>query len=247
MKKNRSNSIIFKAVSKNFWNILRYYPKMIYMANHQKKYSTDELYAYCLKLIKLLIDTCNIKIEVFGLENIPKKDGFFLCSNHQEKFDPLAIWYTFPRKIGVILNDKACHRPFIREVTFLIKSRRLIHNDLKSILVHFKEITEDLGDGINYMIFPEGDYEKETNVLGEFHSGSFKSPKKAKSPILPVVLVDSYRIFDKGYKTTKPIQVHYLKPIMPEEFKGLSTSEISDLVKSRIQEKINEEANKITN
>ena len=236
----KSTSIIIKAVSKNFWNILRFYPKMIYMANHQEKYSSDERYSYCLKLIKLLIDTCNIKINVFGFENIPKEDGFYLCSNHQEKFDPLAIWYSFPRQIGVILNDKACHRPFIREVTYLIKSRRLIHSDMHYILNSFKEITEDLIRKENYMIFPEGDYETETNKLSSFHSGCFKSPQKAKCPILPVVLVDSYRIFDRGYKTTKPIQVHYLKPIMPEEIEGMTTAEISKFVKSKIQNKIDE-------
>lgn len=217
---------------------------MVYMANHQKKYSDDERYEYCLKLIKMLIDTCKIKVNVFGLENIPQEDGFYLCSNHQEKFDPLAIWYTFPRQIGVILNDKACHRPFIREVTYLIKSRRLVHTDMHSILVNFKEITDDLVQKQNYMIFPEGDYEQEENTLSEFHSGCFKSPQKAKCPIIPVVLVDSYKIFDKGYKTTNPIQVHYLKPILPHEFEGMTTAQISNLVKSRIQEKINEESAK---
>ena len=236
----KSTSIIIKAVSKNFFNILRYYPKMMFMANHHKKYTTEEKYSYCLKLIKLLIDTCHIKINAFGLENIPENDGFYICSNHQEKFDPLAIWYSFPRQTGVILNDKACHRPFIREVTYLIKSRRLIQSDMHSILENFKEITEDLKQKENYMIFPEGDYETEENKLSEFHSGCFKSPQKAQCPIVPVVLVDSYRIFDKGYKTTKPIQVHYLKAIMPEEIKNLSTAEISKLVKSRIQNKIEE-------
>lgn len=236
----KSTSIIIKAVSKNFFNILRYYPKMVYMANHQSKFTKEERYEYGLKLIKLLIDTCKIKIVPYGLENIPSDDGFYLCSNHQEKFDPLAIWYSFPRQTGVILNDKACHRPFIREVTYLIKSRRLIQSDMHSILNNFKEITEDLIQKENYMIFPEGDYETEENKLSEFHSGCFKSPLKAKCPIVPVVLVDSYRIFDKGYKTTKPIQVHYLKPIMPEEIADLSTTEISKLVKSRIQNKIDE-------
>ena len=235
----KSTSIIIKAVSKNFWNILRFYPKMIYMANHQEKYSSDERYSYCLKLIKLLIDTCNIKINVFGFENIPKEDGFYLCSNHQEKFDPLAIWYSFPRQVGVILDDVACHRPFIREVCRLIKSQKLIKHNPHSIVQVYSQITKELKSGINYMVFPEGGYEKEYGKLGEFHPGSFKSPQRAHCPILPVALIDSFKIFDRGFHTTLPIQVHYLKPIAPEEYEGMSTTEIAAIVKSRIQEHLN--------
>lgn len=238
--KNRSSSIIFKAVSKNFINILIHYPKMIYMSCHPEKYSSEEQYDYCLKLIKLLIDTCNIKIEVSGLENIPKDDGFYLCSNHQEKFDPLAIWYAFPRHIGVILNDEATHRPFIREVCKLIKSRKLKNNDLHSLVTCFSDITKDLTSGINYMIFPEGWYESDYTQLSEFRSGCFKSPQRAHCKILPVALIDSYKIFDKGYKTTNPIQVKFLEPIEPENYANLKTQEIAAIVQSKIQKVVTE-------
>jgi 1-acyl-sn-glycerol-3-phosphate acyltransferase len=35
--------------------------------------------------------------------------------------------------------------------------------------------------------------------------------------------------------------VHYLKPICYEEYKGMKTQEIADLVKIRIEEKIQQE------
>lgn len=237
---DRSFPIIFKAVSKNFFNILIHYPKMIYMSLHPDKYSPEEQYDYCVKLIKLLIDTCHVKIEAIGLENIPKEDGFFLCSNHQEKFDPLAIWYAFPRKIGVILNDEATHRPFIREVCKLIKSQKLKNQDLHSLVKCFSEITKDLLSGINYMIFPEGWYESEYTQLTDFRPGCFKSPQRARCKILPVALIDSYKIFDKGYKTTNSIQVRFLKPIEPEEYANLKTNEIAAIVQSKIQEVVTE-------
>ena len=236
-KKSHGASILFKAVSRNFFKILRYYPKMVYMAFHQDKYSDEEMYAYCVKLIKCAMDTCHFKVETYGLENIPQEDGLYVCSNHQEKFDPLAIWYTFPRQVGVILNDEVTHRPFIREVCRLIKSKKLIH-DSRAVVQLYSEITADLKDGRNYMIFPEGGYEANVPELSEFHPGSFKSAQRAHCPILPVALVDSFSIFDKGYKTTRPIQVRYLKPIMPAEYEGMNTTEIAGLVKSRIQEEL---------
>lgn len=235
-KKNRSASILFKAVSKNFLNICRVYPKLIHMANHLDKFTEEEKYNFGISIIKLVMDTCGIKVEAFGLENIPQQDGIYLCANHQEKFDPLAIWYTYPRKMGVILDDKATHRPFISELCKIIKAQKLHRRDVRSTIQSINSITADLKSGTNYMIFPEGGYELEEKVLGEFKSGSFKSPMRAHCPILPVCIIDSYCIFDKGYKSTKPIQVHYLKPIMPEEFENLTTHELAELVKSRIKE-----------
>ncbi|MBP5402624.1 MAG: 1-acyl-sn-glycerol-3-phosphate acyltransferase [Treponema sp.] len=231
----RSVPILFKTISKNFGNILRLYPKMMWVADHPKKYSEDERYEFCMFLIKTLIESAGVMVRAFGLENIPAQDGFYVCANHQEKFDPLAIWYTFPRKIGVILDDRATHRPFIREVCKLVRSKKLHYRRPKKIFKAISEVTEELKNFINYMVFPEGNYEEVSGVLSEFHAGSFKSPKNAKCPIVPVAIIDSYKIFDRGFTTTLPIQVHYLKPIMPVEFEKLTTSQIAELVKSRIQ------------
>ena len=236
--KNRSSSIIRKTVFLNLFNIPKYFPKMHYMANHLEKYSYDQTYDYCLKVIKAVLDSSLIKIKPYGLDNIPNDDGFYLCSNHQEKFDPLVIWYTFPRKVGVILNDAACHRPAIREVCKLIKTQRLIHNNMHSILTSFNNVTKEIKSGFNYLVFPEGAYEREYNKLSEFHKGCFKSPFRAHCPIIPIALKNSFFIFDKGLHTSKPIEVHYLKPILYEEYKNLTTLEISLLVKERIRDEL---------
>ena len=235
MNKKRSASILFKAISRNFFRILVYYPKMVYMAFHQHKYTADQMYAYCLKMITFAVDSAGLKVQAYGLENIPEKDGFYICANHQEKYDPLAIWYCFPRQLGVILDDLATHRPFIREVCRLIKSKKLIKHNAHSIVRAYSEITKELKQGQNYMVFPEGGYEEEAGKLSEFMPGSFKSPQRAHCVILPVAIIDSYKIFDRGFHTTNPIQVHYLKPIAPEEYEGMATTEIAALVKDRIQ------------
>ncbi len=234
-RKNRSAAILFKALIRNFFKIFAYYPKMVFMALFNKKYSDEVKYAYGKKIVHCAVDTSGIKIEAFGMENIPEKDGLYICSNHQEKFDPLAIWYTFPRQTGVILDDVATHRPFIREICVLIKSQKLVKNDVHSMVSAYTEITKNLKAGVNYMLFPEGGYEEEDGVLGEFHAGSFKSAQRAHCTILPVAIIDSFRIFDKGFKTSRPIQIHYLKPIQPEEYDNMTTTEIAELVKARIQ------------
>ena len=235
MKKvERSKSIIKKTVFRNLINIVIYYPRMIYMSKHLEKYTYDQTYNFSVKVIKAVIKNAGVKVKSYGQENLPKEDGYYLCANHQEKFDPLAIWYTFPHQLGVILNDAACHRPAIKELCCLIKTQKLIQNNMHSILSSFSTVTKELKNGTNYLVFPEGAYELEYNKLSQFHSGCFKSPYRAKCPIVPVTIKNSFRIFDKGLRTTEPIEVHYLKPIYHNEYENLTTKELAELVRTRI-------------
>ena len=61
----------------------------------------------------------------------------------------------------------------------------------------------------------------------EFHRGSFKCATKAQCPILPIALIDSFKVLDQ--KGSKPVnvQIHYLKPIPYEEYKEMNTAELA--------------------
>ena len=85
------------------------------------------------------------------------------------------------------------------------------------------EVAEEVAAGRRYIIFPEGGYFHNHNEVREFKPGCFKSAMKAKAPIVPVVLIDSYKVFEVW--SIKPVttQVHYLPAITYEEYKGKST------------------------
>ena len=61
---------------------------------------------------------------------------------------------------------------------------------------------------------------------------------KAKCPIVPVALIDTYKAFDTGSAEPLTVQVHFLKPMHYEEYKDMKSKEIAELVKQRIQDKI---------
>lgn len=60
----------------------------------------------------------------------------------------------------------------------------------------------------------------------------------AKAPIVPVVLIDSYKVFNSFNMKPVTVQVRFLKPIRYEEYKTMKTMEIANIVKSRIEEEI---------
>ncbi len=102
------------------------------------------------------------------------------------------------------------------------------------------KIITEVKDGRRYLIFPEGGYADNKNNLLKFHPGSFKIPVKTKCPIIPVAIYDSYKPFTINSIRRVTTQVHYLKPIYYEQYSGMSTREISDLVFERINNKIDE-------
>ena len=93
--------------------------------------------------------------------------------------------------------------------------------------------------GRNFVIFPEGTRSRKGNEILDFKAGTFKSAVKAGCPIIPVALVNSFRPFDISSIKKETVQVHFLKAIYPEQYMGLKTVEIADLVHERIQEEIN--------
>ena len=101
-------------------------------------------------------------------------------------------------------------------------------------------VTKEVEAGRNYLIFPEGTRSRNGNEMLEFHGGSFRCATKSKCPIVPIALVDSFKVLDE--KGSKPVsmQLHYLKPIPYEEYQGMKPAEVAELVKERIAEKIRE-------
>ena len=178
----------------------------------------------------------NINLKVSGKENIPKENGFLMYGNHQGMFDILAIAATCDNPLGAVLKKELAEIPFLKQIKECTKSFPMDREDIKQSMGVILKVIEEVKKGRNYLIFPEGTRSKTGNHLLEFHSGSFKCAVKAKCPIVPVAFVDSFKVLDQ--KGCKPVtvQIHYLEPIMYEEYKDMKTVELANLVKSSIEE-----------
>ena len=99
-------------------------------------------------------------------------------------------------------------------------------------------VTKEVKNGRNYLIFAEGTRSKNGNHPQEFKGGSFKAAMKAKCPIVPVALIDTYKAFDTGSVAPLTVQVHFLEPIPYEEYKEMKSTEIAAEVKRRIEKNI---------
>ena len=229
-------------VIKNLHRIPFLYGKLCKYAKAPENYTEEEMYRHIQRILQLAAKAGNVTVEVHGRENIPAESGFIMYGNHQGMFDVMAVVADMHHPMSAVFKTELKDIPLIREIAACLKGLPMDRDDVRQSLEVIRTVTKEIQAGRNYIIYPEGTRSKNGNVMGEFHHGSFRCATTAKCPVLPVCVIDTHKVLDQ--KGSKPItvQMHYLKPIMPEEYKGMKTNQLADLVKSRIQECLDEYA-----
>ena len=215
--------------------------RMRYEADHPEKYSERQRYELDQRAVHIMCNTGKISTVCHGKENLPKEGGYIMYPNHQGKFDALAIIICHEAPCSIVMDIKKSKSILVREFIDLLQGKRLDKTNVRQAMTIIREVANEVKEGKRYIIFPEGGYELNTkNRVTDFKPGSFKSATMSKAPIVPVALIDSYKVFNSLNFMPVTVQVHFLKPIFYEEYKGMKTHEIAQLVKSRIEDKIAE-------
>lgn len=229
---------IVTMVLKNFPIVPGAWQKLCRYAKHPEKYSEEEMYRHIQYILKRAVRGGNIDLQVSGTENIPKEGGFMLYANHQGMFDVLAVAATCDIPVGAVLKKELYDIPFLHQVAICTKSFPMDREDVRQSLTVIQSVIREVKAGRNYLIFPEGTRSRNGNQMGQFHSGSFRCATRSKCPIVPVALVDSFKVLDQKGSKPVTVQIHYLKPICWEEYGNLKTTELAALVKKRIAQAI---------
>lgn len=231
---------ILLMVFRNILLVPIFWIKLCYHASHVDKYTEEEHF----KLLKFIDHRANkggnVTIDAHGLENIPKEGGCILFPNHQGMYDTLAIMEVCPRPFSVVAKKELANIQFLKQVFACVKAYAIDREDVRQGLKVIMNVADDVKNGKVFIIFPEGTRSKNGNQVGEFKGGSFKAATKAKCPIVPVALIDSFKPFDTNSIKPVTVQVHFMEPLLYEEYKDMKTTEIAELVQNRIQKKINE-------
>ena len=180
----------------------------------------------------------NVTLEVHGIENVPKEDGFIFYPNHQGLFDILTFYKSCPKPFAVVIKKEAKDVILLKQVLQATGSQAMDRDDIRQSMQVINQVAKEVQEGRNYLIFAEGHRSKEGNKLLDFKGGSFKAAQKAKCPIVPCALINSFVPFDA--KSIRPVTVTliYMKPMYYDEYQHMNTNEIACEVKHRIEETI---------
>ena len=210
--------------------------RLCYVAAHADKYPEQKRYDMLRFIVKRANKGGNVLIDVHGQDNIPKENGFMFYPNHQGMYDVLAIVEACTTPFSVVAKKEVENVQFLKQVFACMKAYMMDRNDVRQSMQVIIDVSKEVANGRNYLIFAEGTRSKLGNKLLDFKGGSFKAATKAKCPIIPVALIDSYKPFDTNTISPVTVEVHFLKPLEYEEYKDMKTTEIANTVKHRIAE-----------
>ena len=231
---------IIMMVFRNLFLVPYMWIRLCYHASHVDKYKEEQHYELLKYITHRANKGGNVTIDAYGVENIPDENGFMFFPNHQGLYDVLAILDVCPKPFSVVAKKEIANIQFLKQVFACMKAYMIDRDDIKQSLQVIINVTNEVKKGRNYLIFPEGTRSKNGNELLEFKGGSFKAATKAKCPIIPVALIDSFKPFDTNTTSQVTVQVHFQKPLYYEDYKDMNTKEIAALVRERIQSTIRE-------
>ncbi len=218
--------------------IIYYILRARYIMRHFDRYDDEYCYRVARNMVRKMMRNGRIKTKYYGLENLPKDGGYIMFPNHQGKFDALGIIYSHQKPCSIVIDKKRSQMILTNEFIGLLKGIRLDKEDMRQQMKSIKQMADEVKSGRRYILFPEGGYDHNQNKVQEFLPGAFKTALWSQKPIVPVALVDSYKPFELNSLSRVTTQVHFLKPLYYDDYKGLSTKEIAALVKESIQKAI---------
>ena len=148
------------------------------------------------------------RIEVQGLENVPKDNRYIVCANHLSTLDPPMLAAVMPRRISFMAKQELFNIPFIRWWldwlgAFAVNRESLSPSTIKTVM-EFKKSNWVFG------IFPQGT-RGVPGVIEGVTKGFAGLAKITKCDVLPVGIIGTDEV--KRIPFTGKIIVKIGKPI----------------------------------
>lgn len=220
--------------------VLPFYLIRLFQLCNIEKYDRFTRYAFLHRLAKIVNKRGRVKVECYGLENLPKETGYIIFPNHQGLYDALPFLETHERPFVTVMKKEVKDIFLLRNVICLLQAEIIDREDVRQSMTVIKNMTNRVKNGENFIIFAEGTRSKNGNHVGEFKGGSFKSAMNAHCPIVPAALIDSYKAFDTNSIKKVTVKLIYLEPLYYEDYKDMKSTEIAELVQNRVQTAIDE-------
>jgi len=187
-------------------------------------------YAIVQTAFKILRVPLGIRLDVIGLENIPRDRPVLYIGNHRSYLDVILTYPLLPQITGFVAKSDFKKIPVLPIIMKRLYCEFLVKDDIRQNLSTILSAISHVQNGISMFIYPEGSRstQEDERELLEFHEGSFKIATKTKCTIIPVSINGSRERFETQYPKVRKghVIVEFGKAIETadltrEELKGI--------------------------
>ncbi len=171
---------------------------------------------------RLLMLTSGVKVNISGLDNVPKEGGLIFASNHQGAFDILIHLAYLPRHFRFVAKSELFRIPFFGWYMTLAGYVPIERDVSTSAHRTIGSVADVLGKGDCILIFPEGT-RSITGELGPFKRGSLMAAFSSGATVVPVAISGSYKMMPKKTYLINivPVSVKFGRPISFKKYLGI--------------------------
>ncbi|AUB31852.1 lysophospholipid acyltransferase family protein [Spiroplasma floricola] len=229
----------------NAWSIWRVTAKAKKVSKKIKQdpnlYSEEWRYNWVKKKSRKVLKIANVQVDVIGIENWLDR-GIVLAPNHQSNLDSILMMaindFSLQQPIAFIAKQELWKTKIFRHFMNLIDNVPLDRANPRSALNAMKEAKILISEyKRSLVIFPEGTRSAKQQP-NEFQPASMKLAQMAYVPIVPVSIIDSYKLFEKRPRGRFHIKVVFGKPLLPEKFISLKTEMLTKNVQKEVEKNI---------
>ncbi len=187
---------------------------------------------FVLKLVRAIYKVL-FKIEIEGLENIPKDKNFLVIPNHLSNFDPPLIAAFLPVDMAYMAKASLFKVPIVSQVirAFGAFPVKRTGNDMAAVKLAIKI----LKDGKSLTMFPEGVRVRTHGTLGKGKQGAAMIAAKAGVGFLPVGIYATYKL-----RSTVKVAVGEYIDFSEYSGKRMSSEELQQVTDQMLMPKIAE-------
>jgi long-chain acyl-CoA synthetase len=213
-------------------------PEVLALARHN---IFAEVSFFLLGRLIYLFALDRFHLRTRGLENLPEKGPYLLCSNHQSYFDPLVMagglpWSVFRDTFAVGTSD-IFGKGFMRRLARWL--RVAVVDPDANLVPAMRAGAFGLSQGRILVLYPEGERSDDGSPR-LFRKGAAILSIHAQAPIVPVAIEGFYQAWPrhkKFPKFTDHLQLVFGKPMQPpplNEASEVAYERLTSELKSRV-------------
>ncbi len=171
-------------------------------------------------------------IRVRIIEDAPLDPGqpYVFISNHQNLLDILALAGYLPYPFGFVAKQELARVPALGLALRNSASVFLDRSDPRKAVASLQKAGERIRKGMSVLLFPEGTRSYGPH-LQPLKKGAFMVAVEAGVPIVPVVMVDGYRLMHEKKKISRPGTVT-IRLLEPMQIDGMTRKEVPELIRT---------------
>ena len=151
----------------------------------------------------LILKICMVRVEVEGSENLERGQTYVLASNHQSLFDTPILLAYLPISFRFLYKKSLNRVPFLGWHLFMSGHIGVERESPSKARESLEHAAVRIKNGTSVAVFPEGTRSYD-GVMRTFKKGSFRLAIKAGTPIVPMTILGSHEVMQRGQVTVYP-------------------------------------------